>query len=122
MDIALSYPIGTAVVARKAAYVDPATGIAAVPNVAGAKCAGLFTVDTAAAEGFANVAKEGIQPALFGSAANYQDSLTVDAQGRLVPASGSAGTKVWCVAISEAKVAQADDIGDVYIHPHMVVM
>lgn len=122
MENVFSYPIATAVVARKAAYVDPATGVAAVPNVAGAKCLGLFDLDVAAAEGNAPVATEGLRPALFGGAVNFHDSLTTDAQGRLVVAAGAAGTKVWCVGFSESKVAQADDIGDVRIHPHQVVM
>ena len=122
MDKILSYPITTAVAARKAAYIDPATGVASVPNVATAKCLGLFDLDVAAAEGQAPVAIEGIRPAIFGAAASFGDSLANDAQGRLVPASGAAGTKVWCVGFSESKVAQADDIGDVRVHPHQVVM
>lgn len=122
MDNILSYPIGTDVTARKAAYVDPTTGVAVVPNTAAAKCLGLFAQDVKAAETQAAVAIEGIHSAIFGAAASFGDSLTNDASGRLVTASGSAGTKVWCVGYSEAKVAQADDIGDVRIHPHQVTI
>lgn len=122
MDNTLSYPITTAVMARKAAYVDPATGVAVVPNAAKVKCLGLFTLDVAAAEGMAPVQTAGIAPAVFGAAADFGASLTTDAQGRLVTAAGASGDKVWCVGFSEAKVAQADDIADVRIHPHLVVI
>lgn len=122
MNNILSYPIATDVKALYAAIVDSATGVAAIPNVAKAKCLGLFDLDVAAAEGQAPVAIEGIRSAVFGAAANFHDSLTNDNQGRLVPASGAGGDKVWCVGYAESKVAQAGDIGDVRIHPHQVVI
>ena len=122
MELTVSYAIAVAAVANKAAYVDPTTGIAAVPSVAKAKCLGIFPTDVLAAEGYAPVKTAGIQSAIFGASASFGDSLTVDAYGRLVPASGSSGDKVWCVGYSEGLVLQAGDIGDMRIHPHLVVI
>ena len=120
--LTLNAPIAAAVTGKKAAYEDPATGVATVPNVAKVKCLGLFVEDTAANAGMAAIAVEGVQPAIAGAAANINDSLMNDNQGRLVPAAGAAGEKVWCVGFSRSVVTAAGDELDVLIHPHLVVI
>lgn len=120
--LTLNVPITAAAVAMKAAYEDPDTGVAVVPNVAKAKCVGLFVEDTAAAAGQAALQTEGVVPAIAGAACKIGDSLTNDNQGRLVPAAGAGGDKVWCVGFSRSVVAQAGDFLDVLIHPHQVVI
>lgn len=120
--LTLSAPITTDVTAKLAAYEDPATGVATVPNVAKAKCLGIFVEDTAANAGQAAIAVEGVQPAIAGAAVNFNDSLTNDNQGRLVTAAGAAGEKVWCVGFSRSVVTAAGDELDVLIHPHVVTI
>lgn len=120
--LTLSAPITANVTAKKAAYEDPATGVATVPNVAKAKCLGVFVEDTSSTAGQAALAVEGVQPAIAGAAAGFNDSLTNDNQGRLVPAAGAAGEKVWCVGFSRSVVTAAGDELDVLIHPHQVVI
>ncbi len=120
--LTLSAPITADITAKHAAYEDPATGVAVVPNVAKAKCIGLFVEDTLAAAGEAAIQVAGVAPAVAGAACSINDSLTPDNQGRMVPASGAAGEKVWCVGYSRNTVTLAGDELDVLIAPHQVVI
>ena len=120
--LTLNAPIAAAVTAKKLAYEDPATGVAAVPNVAKAKCIGVFVEDTAAEAKLAPIAVEGVQPVIAGAAVDFNDSVTTDNQGRVVKAAGAGGDKVWCIGFSRGVVAAAGDELDVLIHPHQVVI
>jgi len=120
--LTLSVLITAAILAKRAVYEDPDTGVAVNPNVAGVKCLGICTEDTAAAAGYAPVQVEKIAPAVFGGAVKIGDSLATDNQGRMVKAAGSAGDTIWCLGFSRSVIAQAGDEGDVLIHPHQVTI
>jgi hypothetical protein len=120
--LTLNVPITTDVTAMHAAYEDPATGVAVVPNVAKAKCIGIFVEDTLAAAGLAAVATEGVQPAVAGAALAINDSVTTDNQGRMVVAAGAGGDKVWCIGFARNVVTAAGDTVDILINPHLVVI
>jgi hypothetical protein len=120
--LTLSAPIAAAVSGKKLAYEDPATGVASNPNVAKAKCMGVFPEDVAASEGMAPVQVEGVQEVIAGGAISIGDSVTCDNTGRAVTAAGAGGEKVWCVGFARTKVTTAGDIVDVLIHPHLVVI
>lgn len=120
--LTLSSPIATDVQAKHAAVLDPATGLASVPNVAKVKCAGMFIEDTLAATGIASLQLEHVTDAVMGAPCSYDDSLTNDALGRLVPASGNPGDKVWCLGFARGKATAAGDIIDVLIQRHLVVI
>ena len=120
--LTISAPISADVARYKAAVLDGVTGAAAVAG-AKAKALGIFTEDVTLASGMqAGIQTERIAPALYGAAASYMDSLTPDAQGRMVPATGNTGDRVWCVGYAFAPGAQAGDIGEVLVHPHQVVI
>lgn len=120
--LTLNAPITADVTAMKAAYEDPATGVAVVPNVAKAKCIGIFVEDTKASAGQVAIATEGVQPAVAGGALSINDSVATDNQGRVVLAAGAGGEKVWCIGFARNAVTTAGDIVDVLIHPHQVVI
>ncbi len=120
--LTLPSPITADVQAKRAAVIDPATGNASVPNVAKAKCAGMFIEDTAASAGFASIQVEKVADAVAGAPCAFEDSLTNDALGRLVPASGNPGDKVWCVGFARGKATAAGDVIDVLIQRHLVVI
>lgn len=118
----LSVAIQADITAKRACYEDPDTGVAVVPNVAGIKCTGLFTEDTKAETEMAPVQVDKIAPAIFGGPVKINDSLMNDNQGRMVKATGAAGSTVWCLGFSRSVIAQAGDEGDVLIHLHQVTV
>ncbi|WP_257311120.1 hypothetical protein [Geothrix fuzhouensis] len=120
--LTLNAPIATNITAMKAAYEDPATGVAAIPAVAKVKCIGLFVDDTLATAGEAAIQTAGVAPAVAGGALNINDSVATDNQGRMVVAAGAGGEKVWCVGFARNAVTTAGDTVDILIHPHQVVI
>lgn len=121
--LTISFKPSADVTGRKAAYVDPALGTVANASVAASKCLGIFAGDTTLASGEpADVQTAGIAECIYGGSAQYGDSLTNDASGQLVTATGSAGTKVWCVGFALTQGAAAGDQGLVLVEPHLVVL
>ncbi|MDR3684771.1 MAG: hypothetical protein P4L11_13670 [Geothrix sp.] len=120
--LTLNAPITTNISAMLAAYEDPATGVASVAAVAGAKCLGLFVDDTLASAGEAAIQVERVAPAVGGGAWAFNDSLATDNQGRLVTAAGASGAKVWCLGFARSVITTDGDIGDVLIHAHEITI